>query len=59
MYEIYIFMLNKIKIELAKKAVGRGSSGLYFVDDILGNTTAIIDYLDCYCVFRMGGAYDY
>jgi hypothetical protein len=30
-------MPNKIKIELAKKAVGRGSSGLYFIDDILRN----------------------
>ncbi len=30
-------MPGKIKIELAKKAVGRGSSGLYFVDDILRN----------------------
>ena len=28
-------MPNNIKKELAKKAVSRGSSGLYFIDDIL------------------------
>lgn len=28
-------MINKMKIELAKKALGRGSSGLYFIIDIL------------------------
>lgn len=36
-------MLNNIKIELAKKAVGRGGSGLYFIDEILKNKKGATD----------------
>ncbi len=36
-------MSNNIKIELAKKAAGGGSSGLYFIDDILRNKSGGTD----------------
>jgi hypothetical protein len=36
-------MINSVKIELAKKASGRGSSGLYFIEDILRDKTGGTD----------------
>ncbi len=36
-------MLSDTKIELAKKALGRGGSGLYFIEDVLRNRSGGTD----------------
>ncbi len=36
-------MINNTKIELVKRAVGRGGSGLYFIEDILRDKTGGTD----------------
>lgn len=36
-------MLNEIKLDLARKALQRGSSGIYFIDEILRNRSGSTD----------------